>query len=93
MPCRDDYPCDQCHQYPCVCDDPHYQKWGHFDFEGALCDVLSMLETSPGGQVQLTRVDKKVLEWWSDHEEREKDRIKAEALAKLSPRERRALGL
>jgi hypothetical protein len=91
MPCRVDN-CANCGHYDCRCSDPHFKKWRAFDVEGALCDVLTALESSLGADA-LKHLDKKTLEWWYDHEDREKDRIKTEALAKLSPRERRALGL
>ena len=88
MPCRVDV-CSVCHHYDCRCHEPFFKKWQGFDHEGALCDALNIIESAG----LLKSVDAEVREWWSDHEEREKDRIKAEALAKLSPRERRALGL
>jgi len=75
-----------------VCNDPYRKKWGNFDFEGALCDVLELIEGWRDSEL-LAHVDRKTLEWWGEHEVREHERIKKEALAKLSPRERRALGL
>lgn len=90
MPCRTDN-CPNCNQYMCVCNDPHFKKWNGFDVEGALCDVLTLLEEKH--IVAFYDVDPKVHDWWRDHESKEEERIKKEALAKLTKRERRALGL
>ena len=67
------------------------KKHKAFNVEGALCDVLTLLED----QCILTKVGvpKDILEWWSNHQVREKAKIKKEALAKLTIKERRALGL
>lgn len=67
------------------------KKHKSFNVEGALCDVLTLLED----QCILTKVGvpKDILEWWSGHQVREQAKIKKEALAKLSAKEKRALGL
>jgi hypothetical protein len=62
-----------------------------FDIEGALCDVLSLLEDRYSKA--LSEVDPKTLEWWKIHEKLEENTLKKKALAKLTPRERRLLGL
>lgn len=90
MPCRVDI-CGRCNEYNCKCGEPDFEKWFAFDHEGAMCDVLTMIENED--PTLLRKVDPKTIEWWRRHESTEKDRIKAEALAKLTPRERRALGL
>jgi hypothetical protein len=61
-----------------------------FDVEGALCDVLSTIEDR---YPHLLRdVDACVIHWWQTHEKLEQKKIREEALKKLTPRERRALG-
>lgn len=62
-----------------------------FDTSGALCDLLTMLEDKHPHAYG--RVDKKTLEWWEYHQRNEQDKIKREALSKLSPEEKKALGL
>lgn len=62
-----------------------------FDTSGALCDVLSLLEDK--SPELLKSVDKKTLKWWKAHEKKELEKIKQEALNKLSEREKRILGL
>lgn len=83
MPCRDDRD-DDC--FPTY-DDPV----ANFDTTGALCDVLTMLEEN--FRHVFFHVDKATVAWWQQHEKRERERIKKEALAKLTLREKRALGL
>ena len=63
----------------------------NFDTSGALCDVLSLLEKDYPDAFE--HVDVRTLVWWGTHEKDEQNLIRAEALAKLSPREKRALGL
>lgn len=90
MPCRTDT-CPRCCEYICKCNDPNFKKTRGFDVAGALCDVLTLLEDKhPNVFYEL---DEKTHDWWRAHEDSEKERVKAEALAKLSARERRALGL
>lgn len=59
--------------------------------EQALCTALEILE-SKGIKIR-EKFGKKVADWWDAHTKAEEDRIKEEALAKLSPREKRVLGL
>jgi hypothetical protein len=61
------------------------------DTTGALCDVLTLLESK--FPEAFKAVDRQTIAWWNKHESKEKERIKKEALAKLTPREKRALGL
>lgn len=104
MPCRVDI-CPRCNEYDCggfgggTCRYPNGKPKDKapalpkesFDTSGALCDVLSLLEDKfPDVLVQ---VDPKTRNWWKKHTKQEKDKIKREALAKLTPRERKALGL
>lgn len=90
MPCRDYYAsCSCCKEDPCVCHELGCKP--AFDVEGALCDVLTLLEEKH--TVAYYEIDTAIHDWWHAHEGKEKERIKAEALAKLTPRERRALGL
>ena len=60
-----------------------------FNVEGALCDVLTLLED----RRLLSIVPQDVLVWWEGHQVREQQKIKAAALSKLSTKEKRALGL
>ncbi len=62
-----------------------------FDTDGALCDVLSLLEEK--GLLASAGVPQDILNWWEAHQSREKDKTKKEALAKLTAKEKRALGL
>lgn len=62
-----------------------------FNVEGALCDVLTLLEDK--NLLKSAGIPKDILEWWEGHQSREQEKIKREALAKLNARERRALGL
>lgn len=93
---REDESCPTCHKQECggymegvLCD----TRKAHdaFDTSGALCDVLTMLEELHPHAYG--RVDKATLEWWESHQQNEQDKIKKEALSKLSPEERRALNL
>lgn len=68
-----------------------------------LCGVMTFL--SPNTRNGLCARDPELSEWWEEHQEHDRRRKKAEeaaaqrerdreaALAKLSPRERKALGL
>lgn len=58
---------------------------------GALCDVLTALEDR--NLLKMAGVPQDVLDWWAAHQSKEQDKIKQEALAKLSEKEKRALGL
>lgn len=62
-----------------------------FNVEGALCDVLTLLEDK--GLLKTAGIPQDILEWWEGHQTREQDKIKKEALSKLSTKEKRALGL
>lgn len=66
-------------------------KQKNFNVEGALCDVLTLLEDK--GLLKTASIPPDILEWWNGHQAREKQKIKREALAKLSSKEKRALGL
>lgn len=101
MPCRVEM-CPKCDQYDCAGFNPGAQcayngkkpsttSSKGFDVEGALCDVLTLLEDKH--VMAFYDLDVKTVDWWRDHEDKEAERIKQEALKKLSPRERRALGL
>lgn len=64
---------------PSECD--FYKEW--------LCEAVSLLE-----QFNLhNSVRLELQEWWRAHRDREQARARAEAVAKLTPRERLALGL
>lgn len=91
MPCRDE--CHICNQFPCVCARvyPRSKSNPSFDVEGALCDVLALLEEKH--VATFYEIDERIHDWWRAHEKKEGERIKKEALAKLSAREKRALGL
>lgn len=84
MPCMDS--CYTCGENPCKC-----AEADKFDYEGALCDVLSLIEAH--APKLLKKVDKMVLAQWQIHSEEEREKIQTQALAKLTPREKRALGL
>jgi hypothetical protein len=56
-------------------------------FKGMLCDVCQELETHS------VAVPEHIKPWYDAHCGQEREKIKADALAKLTPRERRALGL
>lgn len=90
MPCRVDI-CQRCNDYHCKCGQPEFEARFQFDFEGALCDVLSLLEEE--SPKLLKKVDPKTLERWKAHETEETEEIKRKALLKLSHRERRVLGI
>ena len=62
-----------------------------FNVEGALCDVLSLLEDE--GPLEMADIPQDILEWWKNHQSEEKEKLKKQALAKLSAKEKRALGL
>ncbi len=62
-----------------------------FNVEGALCDVLTLLEDK--GLLKTANIPKDILDWWEGHQTREQAKIKKEALAKLSTKEKRALGI
>lgn len=62
-----------------------------FNVEGALCDVLTLLEDK--NLLKSAGIPKDILEWWEGHQTREQDKIKKAALAKLNSKEKRALGL
>lgn len=59
------------------------------DLEGALCDVLTILDN----ENLLDEVDKVVVNWWQKHTKEEEEKIRKEAYAKLTPRERKVLKL
>jgi hypothetical protein len=61
------------------------------DFKGALCDLIGLIEDK--APELFSSIDPVVLKWWEKHTKSELEKIKAEALAKLSAREKRILGL
>ena len=85
MPCRVDV-CPGCNEFYCVCN-----RTKAFDVEGALCDVLEHLEFIDPDLLQ--DIDATTLKWWRNHTTKETEKIKKEALEKLTAREKRALGL
>jgi hypothetical protein len=95
MPCRVDT-CPGCGRADvCECSLElkkfNESKGTSFDVEGALCDLLTLIENEP--KDYFSHIDPKTLKWWKSHEKREENKIKKEALAKLTLRERRLLGL
>lgn len=62
-----------------------------FNVEGALCDLLTLLEEKD--LLRKIGIPQDILTWWEGHQIREQDKIKKGALAKLSKKEKRALGL
>lgn len=62
-----------------------------FDYEGALCDVLTYLESYHPDI--LPSLDPKTIQVWKLHEAKEAEKTRQEALAKLTPKEKRALGI
>ena len=54
-----------------------------------ICEAVDILET----HYLLRSCSKELIKWAKQHEKNEVTRVKKEALAKLSPKERRALGL
>jgi hypothetical protein len=67
------------------------KKRRRFNVEGALCDVLTLLEDK--NLLKSAGIPQDILEWWNGHQSKEQDKIKREALSKLSAKEKRALGL
>ena len=67
------------------------QNSSGFNVSGALCDVLTLIEDN--NPKLMSKVDEATKLWWKSHETREIEKTKKEALAKLTPKERRALGL
>jgi hypothetical protein len=63
----------------------------HYNTEGALCDILTLLENQ--GLLCKVGIPQDIMEWWSGHQSKEQEKIKSEAMAKLSDKEKRALGL
>lgn len=41
----------------------------------------------------MMKIDPKTIKWWKHHEKREEDKVKKGALLKLTPRERKLLGI
>lgn len=54
---------------------------------GYLCDVCTVLD------VFTIDIPEPIATWWNKHTAAEHDKVKREALAKLTPRELRVLGL
>lgn len=54
-----------------------------------LCEALVIIEKAE----QLPECSKQLLDWWHAHQEKEEDKVRAEAASKLSARERLALGI
>lgn len=67
------------------------RKTAAFDTAGALCDLLSSLEHED--LLDAAEIPQDVLNWWEAHQAGETEKLKAEGLAKLSAKEKRALGL
>lgn len=59
------------------------------NFTGALCDLMTIIDNHD----LVKFVDAEVVEWWKKHSVTEEQKIKEEALAKLTEREKRVLGL
>lgn len=95
MPCRDS--CDGLSgSYPSrtynVC--PDCEKRAKFDWEGALCDVLQVLQRSYSSALEI--IDPATIDAWVKHREEEEVRreaAKKSALAKLTSEEKKALGI
>ncbi len=86
MPCRTE--CDICGKCDCICSFNKEHKENIF-LSGSLCYALDIIENNN----LLHFIDKSIIDWWNNHTKLESARIKNEALAKLSEREKRVLGL
>lgn len=90
MPCRDDA-CSRCRRLPCICGDKSFEQKFQFDYEGALCDLMSLIEER--APTIMSDVDPATVKIWKLHEKEEVEKIRQEAMQKLTARERRVLGL
>lgn len=75
MPCVVDI-CGRCRQYDCQCRQPEYEARRRrskraiaYDYEGALCDVLTLVEKQ--APTLLDGVDPKILAAWREHQARD----------------------
>lgn len=55
----------------------------------AACDALNLIEQR--GALSFVSAD--TLTWWREHQKTDRERLRREAMAKLTPAERRALGV
>jgi len=62
----------------------------YMDLDGALCDVLDSLDNTVDNISNY--VDAPILEWWKVHTDKERSKLREQALKKLTKRERKALG-
>lgn len=75
MPCRVDV-CEYCHRSPCECvmrgpeQAKRMARAAVFDYEGALCDVLTLVEKRAPGTLKL--VDPNTLAKWAEHRKAER---------------------
>tara|TARA_B110000503_G_scaffold138610_2_gene225149 strand:+ start:49 stop:321 length:273 start_codon:yes stop_codon:yes gene_type:complete len=90
MPCLDTCPDCGKDQFNCRCL-LHSESEKTFNIAGALCDVLFLVQDQ--STLIFNRIDPEIIKWWNDHTKNEEDKIKKQALAKLTPRERKVLGL
>lgn len=81
MPCRDDR--------TCASENLAILRERLQRVEPLLCEAVDLLEKNN----LLRKVSKELKAWATEHEKGEAARIRKEALAKLSPKEQRALGL
>jgi hypothetical protein len=81
MPCRDDYPQDGTEATRL-----------RAELEPLLCEAVDLLDQLEGKGATVN-MSKKLRAWAKKHEAGEQVRIRQEALEKLTPKERRALGL
>jgi len=55
-----------------------------------LCEAMTLIESTPK---LLSQCSPELQSWWKVHGTKEDERVRREAAAKLSPRERLALGI
>lgn len=90
MPCLSDCPDCLKDQFNCKCSLLPSKDKKTFNIAGALCDVLSLVQNK--STLIFNQIDPEIIKWWNDHTKNEEDKIKKQALAKLTPRERKVLG-
>lgn len=91
MPCLTECPDCLKDQFNCKCSPLPFKDKKAFNIAGALCDVLSLVQ---GRSTSIFKeIDPEIIKWWNDHSKNEEDKIKKQALAKLTPRERKVLGI
>lgn len=93
MPCLSDCPDCNRNQFDCRCykSASLKDKKSAFNITGALCDVLSLVQEKSA--LVFREIDPEIIKWWNTHTKNEEDKIKKQALAKLTPSERKVLGL